>query len=393
MKLFTRLLVTALAGASTQLSAQARVDAVPLPATTREGIEIMPSIRMSYEDNVLRSDPDRAPKEDDFILTPAVTATLRQTVGRHSFAVGGSAGYDVYLGSTLKNKPRLFAGAEGRLAVGGYCAVIPMASFRRERSDYGDINEAVDNIQEYSNANVTLTCPRPSGIYPSLTYDRKTTRNSQRFEFADQTTDSVIAGVGFRKPQLGDVMAYYRHDHVDRPTLGLVNKTDQVGLSFIREISSLIQLHSDVQWLRVRSTDNGIRDYDGLGWAVTVSTRAIPDTLVSFTSGRRIVNDSLAAAGYAIQTSYGASAQVALSELTSVRLTLDYRRRSFRQSPNFTINTLETDKFFAGAIGLRRKMTERLSLLLEAGHFRRRADNGGSNYNANRATIGAEMRF
>ena len=373
---------------------QAKPDVVGLlPPTPLNGLDIRPALTAAYEDNVYRTNPARAPKTDDFIITPSLGASYQQTFGRQRVRLGGLAGYDVFTQQSRLSKPRFIANGDATLAAGGTCTLSPTGYFRRERSDFGDINTAVQNVQRYGAINVTAECVRAAGLYPSIRYERTTTRNRNTFDYADQTTDSFVGGVGYSKPSLGRLYLYYRHDHTDRPTLDLTNNADQIGLNFIRAISSQIQADIDVQWLRVRSSEASVADYDGPGWKVALSTRVIPNALVTVNTGRRIINDSLASSGYAIQSNVGATARYAFSELTALDLNADYRRRRFRQDIAVPQTPLTSDRGYFYSAGLTRKLSEAITLRADVAQTRRRTNTGASTFTANRATIGIDARF
>lgn len=384
----------AVAGVTGQAHAQAKPEVVSVaPVSAKQGFELRPAIIAAYEDNVYRTNPDTAPKVDDFILSPELDANYQQTFGSQRLRLGGLVGYDLFAKQTKLDKPRILVSGDGTLSVAGTCKILPSGFFRRERSDFGDINSTVENVQRLSAVNVTASCPRSAGFYPTVRYERTTTRNGNAFDYADQTTNSALAGLGYSKPSLGDVLLYYRHDHIDRPTLDLTNSIDQAGINFIRAISSQWQADVDVQWLRVRSSSSLVEHYNGPGWRVALSTRAIPNTLVTLNTGRRIVNDSLVASGYAVQSSYGGSAVMAITNLTAISASIDYRRRRFRQDPGVIQTLLTSDNSLIAAASISRKLNDQFRIRLDYTNFSRHTNTGVSNYHANRLAIGISAVF
>src|SRR3546814_17543816 len=82
--------------------------------------------------------------------------------------------------------------------------------------------------------------------------------------------------------------------------------------------------------LDVSSDSAAVGGYDVLGWKVSLSTQAIPRLKLTATTERAIINDSLIASGFAIDTSYRIQGEFSISELTSAGLYAEWDRRKFR---------------------------------------------------------------
>ncbi|MGC4252973.1 MAG: hypothetical protein QM605_16300 [Sphingobium sp.] len=356
------------------------------------GLQIETGLDLLYDDNVFRVD-DRVEKpSDDIIVTPSLQLTYAHPVGRHDVLLRAKAGYDWFLSHNERSKLRLDGEARANIRFGATCVLTPSAQYRQQRADYGDINENTENLQRFTTLAADLTCERP-GLFPVAGYEHAMTRNADRFDYADQTSDSFYAGVGYNKPSLGTITAYYEHTSSDRDNLGVTNRTNAYALRFQRSVSPLTQIDAQVAWLDVKSDSDAVGDYDGLGWDVKLTSAFIPRLKLSVSTERNIVNDSLIASGFAIRSDYRVEGYYALSELTSIGLYADWERRKFRQDAALRPFNITADKNRRFGAALKRKLTDRADLTLDAQHYRRRTDSNSSNYSGTQVTLSALLRF
>jgi hypothetical protein len=362
-------------------------------APAAQGLTIEPSLTALYDNNVYRVDTDMADPVSDIVLTPAAQIRYERDIGPRSVAIRAFAGYDQFLSESQRSKLRLDLEATGRALVGGRCAIAPLARYWQQRADYGDINAATENLQRFSTISISADCRRPAGFYPLATFRRDSTRNETEFEYADQTSHSVRAGVGYARPSLGVLTFYYERTEADRPSLDLENRSNAVGMSFERSVSPLTSISADVRWLKVSSSSIAVGDYDGPGWSLRLATRAIPRLTLTGETSRTIVNDSLIATGFAIRTAHRLTAEIALSELTSLSAFAEFARRSFRQDPAirpFSYTRDSTNQFGAA---LSRRLSDRFALELSVSHGDRTTNSEISNYNATRVALSARAGF
>ncbi|MDT8759804.1 hypothetical protein MZO42_13965 [Sphingomonas psychrotolerans] len=358
-----------------------------------QGLRIIPSVTAVYDDNVYRVDSRTGDPVDDVIVTPAVEVRFDRDVGPRAIRLRAVAGYDRFLSETGRSKPRFEVEGSGKFLIAGQCAVRPLASYRQQRADYGDINSASENLQKFSTLGVSADCERPAGLYPVAAWRRDTTRNGDGFEYADQTSNLHRAGIGYARPSLGKLTAYYEHVTSDRPALGVENRSDAYGLSFARSVSPLTSIDADVRWMQVTSNSAAIGSYDGPGWIVRVSTFAIPRVKVTGSTERTIVNDSLIATGFAVRTAHRLSAEVALSELTTVGVFGELVRRDFRQDAAIRPFNYTHDRTNQFGLLASRKLTDRFALDFSLSRLDRATNSDVSNYRATRVALGATMRF
>ncbi|MGH6612732.1 hypothetical protein [Sphingomonas sp.] len=357
------------------------------------GLHIVPSIDISYEDNIYRVDRRVEDPIGDVIVSPSIEAQFDKAIGRHDLNLRALLGYDQFVSQSQRSKPRIEAGATGAFRFGTACSITPAASYRQQRADYGDINRATENLQHFSTVSADLSCDRTAGFYPLARYRRDTTRNADAFDYADQTSDTYRAGLGYRRPSLGAISLYYEHVTSDRGALGISNRSNAAGVTFQRAVSPLTSIDVDLRWLDVSSSSAVIGRYRGPGWTVSASTSIIPRVKITGFTERAIVNDSLIASGFAIRSSYRLTGEIGLSELTSISVFSELERRRFRQDAALRPFSYTADRTNEFGAALRRKLSERTELQFVASRYDRRTDSSVANYRGIRLTLGATARF
>jgi len=357
-----------------------------------QGLRIQPSVEVAYDDNVYRVDSDTEDPVDDVIVTPMVELLYDRDVGPRAFSLRGLLGYERFLSEGERSKPRLELEGSARFLIAGTCSVRPHASYRQRRADYGDINSRTENLQRFSTLELAADCERP-GLYPVAAFRRDTTRNDDAFDYADQTSTLYRGGIGYNKPSLGTLTAYFEHLESERPGLGVENRYDAYGLSFARSVSPLTSIDADLRWMHVTSSSAAVGSYDGPGWMLRITNTAIPRVRLAVSTERGIVNDSLIATGFAIRTAHRISADVGLSELTSIGAFADFARREFRHDAAIRPFNYTRDRTNQFGLLARRKFTDRFEADLSVSRIDRATNGDVSNYRATRVALGATMRF
>lgn len=367
-----------------RLDDDSRIKTMGLTATT--GLDLL------YDDNVYRVDDRVEDPTDDLIVTPWVELTYGKPIGRHDLLLRGRIGYDRFISEGQRSKLRIDTEAKAVIRFGATCSITPLASYRQQRADYGDLNQQTENLQRFTAFGADLNCERP-GLFPVASYRRDMTRNDDAFDYADQTSDSFLGGIGYHKPSLGTITAFYERVNSDRRTLGIENRINSWGLKFQRSVSPLTQIDAELRWLDVDSDSAAVGSYDGLGWDVSLSSSILPRLKLTATTQRDIVNDSLIASGFAIRTRHRLEGEFAISELTSAGLYAELERRKFRQDAAlrpFSI-TADRNRRFGGT--LKRKLSDRADVVLDAQHYVRRTDTSVANFSGTQVTLGAALRF
>lgn len=357
------------------------------------GLTVTPSVDVMYDDNIFRTDEENTPSADDIIVTPGVSAQFNKPFGASRMEAKASAFYDIYAGHSSRNRLLLDGSLAARIALGANCYAEPYGRYRRARADYGDINADVDNQQSFSTLSLQVSCPREAGLYPIAKYERETTRNDPQFDYSNRNSNGFAVGIGYSRPSLGDLTAYYNYSNTDRYDIGVRNKVNRYGVTFHRAIVSHISFDLDLHWLDVRSNVPDIEEYHGLAWNAATVIRPLSTVLLRLETGRAIVTDSLIATGYAIRSNYRATLRYQLGDRASARLGYEYETRQFRRNPAIIADTIDSDKVYTLSAGLERTVSARVNLALAGLRVVRRTDNGSNDYEANQITVGATYSF
>jgi hypothetical protein len=356
------------------------------------GLHATAGIDLLYDDNVYRVDDRIENPTKDLIVTPWAELTYGKPIGRHDLLLRGRVGYDQFISEGQRSKLRLDTEAKAVIRFGATCSVTPLLSYRQQRADYGDINQQTENLQRFATFGADLSCERP-GLFPVAAYRRDLTRNDDAFDFADQTSDTYMAGIGYNMPSLGTLTAFYERVNSDRKKLGIENRTNSYGLRFKREVSPITQLDAELRWLDVDSDSPAVGSYNGLGWDVSVSTGIVPRLKLTATTERSIVNDSLIASGFAIRTRHRLAGEFAISELTSAGFYGELEKRKFRQDAALRPFSITADRNQRFGAMLKRKLSDRFDLSLDAQRYKRRTDTDVAEFSGTQVTLGAAIRF
>ncbi|MBY2927919.1 hypothetical protein FIM10_04415 [Sphingomonadales bacterium 56] len=356
------------------------------------GLHATAGIDLLYDDNVYRVDDQIENPTKDIIVTPWAELTYGKPIGRHDLLLRGRVGYDQFISEGQRSKLRLDTEAKAVIRFGATCSVTPLLSYRQQRADYGDINQQTENLQRFATFGADLSCERP-GLFPVASYRRDLTRNDDAFDFADQTSDTYMAGIGYNMPSLGTLTAFYERVNSDRKKLGIENRTNSYGLRFKREVSPITQLDAELRWLDVDSDSPAVGSYNGLGWDISVSTGIVPRLKLTATTERSIVNDSLIASGFAIRTRHRLAGEFAISELTSAGFYGELEKRKFRQDAALRPFSITADRNQRFGAMLKRKLSDRFDLSLDAQRYKRRTDTDVAEFSGTQVTLGAAIRF
>lgn len=347
----------------------------------------------TYDDNIFRIDSARQEPVEDFILTPQVTARYKRQIGLNDITVRGDASYGYYIRNPDRSRVQAILDTQGTFRIAGTCVLKPLARIQRQRADYGDINGSIDNFQTFTALGLEATCPRTVGLFPIVGVRRDTSDNDPRFAFANQKAVSYSAGVGYARPSIGTMTAYYNRIDSERDAIGVTNHIDRAGITFVRSVVSSASLKADIQYLNARSIGADVRPYRGLGWAGELVYRPLPRLSLTGTTDRRIINDTLVPAGFAVQTDYGLRADWQFAERTQIRAQAGYATRSFRGDPLVIVSGINSDTLVDVLLRMTRRVGARIDLQAEARHISRQTDTDANQYKVTLATGGITYRF
>ena len=366
---------------------------VSRPIIVEPGLSVTTSGEVAYDDNIFRTDSDRTPSVEDFILTPGARLVYLSQIGSNDVRLDADLAYSYFTQNPDRSRGRADVRGQATFRIAGACQITPSARLLKQQADYGDINAARDNFQTLSDLSLRASCPRTVGLYPVVDLDRRTTVNSPAFDFADLKTVSVLAGIGYNRPSLGQAVFYYRYLDNNRPTIDVTNRVDQIGVTFNRAVVSTVTLSVDAHYLNVQSRGANVRPYRGAGWDAALEVRPVPALELTLKSGRRIVNDSLVPAGYAIQTDYQVGAELTLAERTRLRAGTLFGSRRFRGDPLVIAVPFASDDFQSYTLGGTRQIGARLNANVDAQYSTRNTDTAFNQYRFTRLVAGVSYRF
>ncbi|MDR6115782.1 hypothetical protein QE360_002751 [Sphingomonas sp. SORGH_AS789] len=366
---------------------------VARPVVADPGLSLTTSAEAAYDDNIFRTNSRRTPSVDDFILTPGVRGVYWRQVGLNDVRVDADLAYSFFTLNPDRSRGRADLHGSGTFRVAGVCQIQPDARILRQQSDYGDINAARDNFQTVSNLSLRVSCPRTVGFYPVADISRRTTTNSTAFDFADLRSVSLLGGIGYSRPSIGQAVLYYRHLNSERPTINVTNRAEQVGVTFHRAVVSRVTLDLDLSYLDVTSRGANVRPYRGPGWDAKLELKPVPAASFSVETERRIVNDSLVPAGFAVQTDVQLASELRFAERTRFRAGAILGHRNFRGDPLVIASPFAKDDFQSYSLGVTRQLGERLNLNLDGQYSNRNTDTGVNEYHFTRLVAGVSYRF
>lgn len=346
-----------------------------------------------YDSNIFRTSDATEPAVDDLIVTPRAILEYKRAVGHNDVRLKLDAAYSYYTFHSDRSRLRADGNLGGTVRIAGACQVEPSARILRQRADYGDVNRAIDNQQTFTTLAVDANCQRVVGFYPLAGFSRDTTANDREFEFADQKSETYTGGVGYNRPSLGKLTSYYTYSHVSRDTLGLETLIDRAGVTFERAIVSRFAVKVDIHYLNARSRGAEVQPYRGLGWDGTFTIRPIPRVRFELGGSRRIINDTLVPAGFAVQTVYSLLGEWQVLPRLRVTASGERGERSFRRDPNVIFSPIGSDTYTNLLAGVRRNISAKMDFTADVRHIKRRTDSGVNAFDLTLANIGISLKL
>lgn len=372
---------------------RARDESVRRPQLSAPGLTLTTGLSATYDDNIFRTDDARRPSVDDVIVTPSLIAEYQKQLGVNDLTVNADVSYGYYTQNPDRSRIRAIGQLRGNVRVAGQCVLRPLALIQRQRADYGDINGPIDNFQTFTALGLEATCPRTVGLFPIVAYRRDTSDNDPAFAFANQRANSYTVGMGYARPSIGTLTAYYNRVDSARDAIGVTNHVDRAGLTFVRSVVSSASLKADVQYLSARSVGAVVRPYRGLGWAGELVYRPLPRLALTLTTDRRIINDTLVPAGFAVQTDVGLRGEWQFAERTRVHVQGSYAERVFRGDPLVVVSGINLDHVTDIEAGITRRIGARVDLKAQVRNISRQTDTDASQFRVTLATGGIAYRF
>ncbi|WP_430425434.1 hypothetical protein [Phenylobacterium sp.] len=175
-----------------------------------------------YDNNISRSSSlltsQRNLSKDDYVLLPAVTATLVQPFGRQSVFLNGDVGYAFhrYNDELNRRRAKVSGGVGGIL---GPCRPVLFGSYQAAQSDLANLDVGTTkNLQQVFATGVGAQCARSSGPGASFMVQRSDVKNSAlRVKESDTTTEVANVQLLYSRPTLGTFSAGFGYSSSEFP--------------------------------------------------------------------------------------------------------------------------------------------------------------------------------
>ncbi len=349
-----------------------------------EGLRVVPTVRLLYDDNLLRQNDDLIPGDkDDLRITPSVDVTFNRQFGMHRATLVGSLGYDFHQRFEGLDRERITLVGTGDLQVSGTCHIRPRARLNFAQSNLADQGVRVGNSQRTQDYQVTAECDKPYGYYPVVTLGYLTTQNSARSrEPFDINTKSAGIGFAYSKASLGDLRLMlnfdaFRRPNVDQMTIRRSSGADnyRVGLEFRRSVAPRLSWYLGASYIHTRALDAEVEDFSGLGFMAGAAYKPSQRFSLLVDAQRSTRNQSNTGATYIVQTDITLRSDLRVGSRTTFSAGAAYAKRDFEGELLIDTETARgsdsTKSLFAG---VRYNLRNRMNIGYEVRHEWRTTD-------------------
>jgi hypothetical protein len=176
----------------------------------------------AYDNNISRSTRAlavlRGVEQEDYLLTPSLTAAVVQPVGRQAIFLNADAGYTFYRRNPQLDKRRA-AISGGVSSTLGPCQQLTYASYNAAQSDLANLDLASsENLRQTKGVAASLQCSRPSGLGASLFLQRLDSKNSNiTLRESDATTETGSLTLIYDQPSLGNFALAFNYVDTEFP--------------------------------------------------------------------------------------------------------------------------------------------------------------------------------
>lgn len=333
MKWFRQVGLLCMAISSMPGGAWAQVDVPP------DGLRVVPTVRLLYDDNIYRRDDNFVVGDkDDIRITPSVDVTLRRQMGMHLVTVVGSLGYDFHDRNKFLDRERIALTGDADLSIAGYCHARPRVRLNFAQANLSDQGVIVGNSQRTQDYRLTVDCEKPYGIYPVATIGYLTTTNSAdaRRIFNINTLAASI-GAGYSKASLGDIRLMFEYERFRRPNAddlvpdmrsGADNYS--VGLTFRRHVAPRLSWQVSGSYIRTKPLSPMRPEFSGLGFGAQANWRPSPRFSLIADLNRSSRNQSNTGATYIVETDYGLRGNLAVGSRSTISAGATALHRRFK---------------------------------------------------------------
>lgn len=338
------LLATFLAG---QARAQGGAD-----ARDERQLDIGFDVSGYYDSDVLRGDviknsrPDA--KNEDYIVTPRMTADIVAPIGRQSAFLNGQIGYMFHRNNGFLDRESINADGGFRLRVIKGCVSTVSGHYTQQQSELYDIIDGLDptNVEKIGGVSADVTCQTPSGLFSSLSAGRNRAKNSAAIRQVNEyVSENVMASIGYSRPQLGTISVYSTAARSRYPLRraflpGLPADGANVystGIGYERQIGTRLSGKANLGYTRVNPKLPGTPDFKGASWDVDLTYDSRNKIRATLAFSRSVEQSNLLGDTYGINTAVRLNGEYAINERFRWTGGVAYVRRKQEQSPLFQL--------------------------------------------------------
>ncbi len=338
------ILVTVLAG---QARAQGTAD-----ARDERQMDVGFDVSGVYDSDVLRGDTIRTVRptatNDDFLISPRVTANIVAPIGRQTAFIDGHLGYIFHQNNRFLNRESINGEGGVRLRVLKGCVTTVTGRYSQQQSELFDIIDGLDptNVEKVGGVSADIACQTASGLAPSLRAGRTRATNSSFVRQANEyVSDTASASLGYSRPQLGTVSVYVSAARTRYPQRlaflpGLPADGANVysaGFGYERQIGTRLTGRANIGYTRVNPRLPGTPDFKGASWDVDLTYDSRNRFRGSLIFARSVEQSNLLGNTYGINTSLRFNGEYAFTDRFRLSAGAAYVRRKQEQSALFQL--------------------------------------------------------
>lgn len=336
---------------ATFFAGQARAQG-PSDGRDAQQMDIGLNVAGFYDSDVLRGDAIRNVRpdatNDDFVISPRLTADIVAPIGRQTAFLNGQIGYQFYQNNGFLNREYINGQGGFKLRALRGCVATFTGRYTQQQSELYDIVDGFDptNVEKIGGVSAEIGCQTASGLTPSLSAGRTRAKNSSIIrEINEYVSDTATASLGYSRPQLGTISVYgsiAKSRYPSRRALlpGLPADGANVystGIGYERQIGTRLTGKANFGYTRVNPRLPGTPDFKGASWDVDLSYDSRNRFRGSLTFARSVEQSNLLGDTYGINTSLAFNGEYAFNERFRLTGGAAYIRRKQEQSPLFQL--------------------------------------------------------
>lgn len=342
---------TGIAILATFFAGQARAQG-PADARDERQMNIGFDVSGTYDSDALRGDTIRNVRpdatNDDFLMSPRVTADIVAPIGRQSAFLNGQVGYVFHQNNGFLDREAINGQGGFRIRAIKGCVTTVTGRYLQQQSDLFDIVDGLDptNVEKIGGISAEMGCQSASGLTPSLSVGRTRAKNSSLVRQVNEyVNDNAMASLGYSRPQLGTVSVYVTAAKSRYPLrLALLPGAPadganvySAGFGYERQIGTRLSGKANIGYTRVDPRLPGTPDFKGASWDVNLTYDSRNRFRGTLSFARSVEQSNLLGDTYGINTSLRLNGDYAFNDRFRLSAGAAYVRRKQQQSPLFQL--------------------------------------------------------